>query len=163
MHVGLEDPDTMQVIWGGSWDEFMKGSSNDTCSTSFDGSPIAICYCVFFQDPVDATACSSRTPSLAKTSAVFSVPSASPSVSSSFSTPVGRLPPVRPRNERRVQVSSGPQSGVHAAEVRLQQSSLRKLDELRVRTPACYEVPPLLFTHSQEGEIRGLELDLGGR
>ena len=88
-----------------------------------------------------ATACSSRTPSLAKMSAALSVPSTSLSVSSSLSKPVGRLPQICPHHVRRVQVPSGLQSGVHGAKVHLQQ----------FEDGACYELP-----HSDEGEFRGL-------
>ena len=97
-----------------------------------------------------------KEPSLAKMCAVLLVPSTSLSVSSSLATPVGRLSPVRPRHVGRVQVPSGPQSGVHAAEVRLRQFWFRTLDELRLLTLTFYELPPLLLLYSQEGEIRGL-------
>ena len=101
-----------------------------------------------------ATACSSRTLSLAEISAVLSVPSTSLSVSSSLATQFGRMSHIRLRHVRRVQVPSGLQSDVHAAEAHLQQLWLRRLDELRVRTPANYELPSLVLPHSDQHEIR---------
>ena len=139
----------MQAISGGSWDEFMREVQ---AFAEVHGVPMThVQHHLMGLRLRHATACSSRTPSFSKMSAVLSVPSTSLSVSSSFGTPVGRLPPVRPRYVRRVQVPSGPQSGVLAAEVRLRQFWLRRLDELRVRTLAYYELPPLLLPHSQEG------------